>query len=188
MIKDNQNFGRFTHVIYYWTLHKVLISGLADTWSATNSWTPDRLMIEYGDKVFRISQRSSKKANMKFKDYVSYSQIQHDEDPLYIFDDKVPIIVIKYILCSVSTHTDTHNLIVLTNPTCWLQFGEVAPGLLKDYSVPHLFQEDWFDVLERDKRPPYRWLIIGPERSGASWHVDPALTSAWNTLLCGRKR
>lgn len=70
----------------------------------------------------------------------------------------------------------------------FLQFGEVAPGLLKDYSVPHLFQEDFFDVLDRDQRPPFRWLIVGPERSGASWHIDPALTSAWNTLLCGRKR
>lgn len=54
--------------------------------------------------------------------------------------------------------------------------------------MPHLFQEDFFDVLDREERPPFRWLIIGPERSGASWHVDPALTSAWNTLLCGRKR
>ncbi|KAL2893737.1 hypothetical protein RDABS01_009646 [Bienertia sinuspersici] len=63
-----------------------------------------------------------------------------------------------------------------------------APGLLKDYAVPYLFQEDLFDVLNPDQRPPYRWLIIGPERSGASWHVDPVLTSAWNTLLCGRKR
>lgn len=26
---------------------------------------------------------------MKFKDYVSYMKVQHDEDPLYIFDDKV---------------------------------------------------------------------------------------------------
>lgn len=68
------------------------------------------------------------------------------------------------------------------------QFGEAAPGLLKDYRAPHLFQEDFFDVLGKDQRPPFRWLIIGPERSGASWHVDPALTSAWNTLLCGRKR
>ncbi|KAL0322891.1 UNVERIFIED_CONTAM: F-box protein [Sesamum angustifolium] len=67
-------------------------------------------------------------------------------------------------------------------------FGEAAPDLLKDYSVPHLFQEDYFDVLDADQRPPFRWLIIGPERSGASWHVDPGLTSAWNTLLCGRKR
>lgn len=158
---DNGNVERKTELSLeefhqeYDAKKPVLISGLADTWSATHAWTPDRLMADYGEKVFRISQRSSKKASMKFKDYVSYSQIQHDEDPLYIFDDK---------------------------------FGEVAPALLKDYSVPPLFQEDWFDVLERDKRPPFRWLIIGPERSGASWHVDPALTSAWNTLLCGRKR
>lgn len=68
------------------------------------------------------------------------------------------------------------------------QFGESAPSLLDDYSVPYLFEEDFFDVLDQDKRPPFRWLIIGPERSGASWHVDPALTSAWNTLLVGRKR
>ncbi|KAK4274126.1 hypothetical protein QN277_017404 [Acacia crassicarpa] len=68
------------------------------------------------------------------------------------------------------------------------KFGDIAPSLLKDYCVPHLFQEDYFDILNEDKRPPYRWLIIGPERSGASWHVDPALTSAWNTLLSGRKR
>lgn len=26
---------------------------------------------------------------MKLKDYVSYIELQHDEDPLYIFDDKV---------------------------------------------------------------------------------------------------
>nr|XP_027092184.1 F-box protein At1g78280-like [Coffea arabica] len=133
----------------------VLISGLADTWPARNSWTFEQLLQNYGDLAFRLSQRSSRKVMMTFKDYVSYTQIQHDEDPLYVFDDK---------------------------------FGEVAPKLLKDYSVPHLFQEDFFDVLGRDERPPFRWLIIGPERSGASWHVDPALTSAWNTLLCGRKR
>ncbi|KAK9269878.1 hypothetical protein L1049_025451 [Liquidambar formosana] len=133
----------------------VLLTGLADSWPARSTWTTDQLLLNYGDTAFRISQRSSRKIIMKFKDYVSYMNLQHDEDPLYIFDDK---------------------------------FGEVAPDLLKDYSIPHLFQEDFFDVLDRDQRPPFRWLIIGPERSGASWHVDPALTSAWNTLLCGRKR
>ncbi|KAK6940180.1 F-box domain [Dillenia turbinata] len=133
----------------------VLLSGLADSWQARNTWTVDQLSQKYGDMAFRISQRSSRKITMKFKDYVSYMGLQHDEDPLYVFDDK---------------------------------FGEAAPSLLNDYSVPHLFQEDLFDVLDRDQRPPFRWLIVGPERSGASWHVDPALTSAWNTLLCGRKR
>ncbi|XP_061353382.1 lysine-specific demethylase JMJ21 isoform X2 [Gastrolobium bilobum] len=133
----------------------VMLTGLADTWPARHKWTTDQLLLNYGDVAFKISQRSSRKISMKFKDYVSYVKVQHDEDPLYIFDEK---------------------------------FGEVAPSLLKDYCVPHLFQEDFFEILDADKRPSYRWLIIGPERSGASWHVDPALTSAWNTLLSGRKR
>ncbi|KAI4307418.1 hypothetical protein L6164_030610 [Bauhinia variegata] len=133
----------------------VILTGLADMWPARSKWTTDRLLQSYGDVAFKISQSSSRKIKMKLKDYASYMKLQHDEDPLYIFDEK---------------------------------FGEAAPSLLKDYSVPHLFQEDYFDVLDTDKRPSYRWLIIGPERSGASWHVDPALTSAWNTLLSGRKR
>ncbi|KAM0976760.1 hypothetical protein PS2_019360 [Malus domestica] len=133
----------------------VLLTGLADAWPARHTWTFDQLLQKYGDTAFIISQKSARKVSMKFKDYVSYLKIQHDEDPLYIFYHK---------------------------------FGEVAPALLKDYSLPCLFQEDFFDVLDGDKRPPFRWLIIGPQRSGASWHVDPALTSAWNTLLVGRKR
>ncbi|GLT56427.1 hypothetical protein SLA2020_294690 [Shorea laevis] len=133
----------------------VLLTGLAESWPARSTWTIDQLLLKYGDTAFTISQRSPGKISMKFKDYVSYMNAQHDEDPLYIFDHK---------------------------------FGEAAPSLLMDYTVPYLFQEDFFDILDRDSRPPFRWLIIGPERSGASWHVDPALTSAWNTLLCGRKR
>lgn len=158
---DHGNVERKTDLsleefLQHYDAHKpVLVSGLADTWPARKAWTPEQLLVKYGDTPFRISQRSAKKVSMKFEDYVSYMQVQHDEDPLYIFDDK---------------------------------FGEVAPDLLEDYSVPHLFPDDYFDVLDSDQRPPYRWLIIGPERSGASWHVDPALTSAWNTLLSGRKR
>ncbi|KAI5061372.1 hypothetical protein GOP47_0023877 [Adiantum capillus-veneris] len=68
------------------------------------------------------------------------------------------------------------------------KFGEVAPSLVQDYEVPGLFKEDLFDFMDKEDRPPFRWLVIGPARSGASWHVDPALTSAWNTLIRGRKR
>jgi len=159
--RDNSDVERKSNICLeefqnqYDVKQPVLLTGLADTWPAKEMWTTSELLKKYGDTAFKISQRSPRKITMKFKDYVSYMENQHDEDPLYIFDDK---------------------------------FGEAAPDLLRDYDVPHLFREDFFDVLERDQRPPFRWLIIGPERSGASWHVDPALTSAWNTLLCGRKR
>jgi len=66
-----------------------LLTELAEEWPARRKWTKDQLLSSYGDVAFRISQRSSKKITMKFKDYVSYMGLQHDEDPLYIFDDKV---------------------------------------------------------------------------------------------------
>ncbi|KAJ1558393.1 hypothetical protein HK096_001405 [Nowakowskiella sp. JEL0078] len=66
-------------------------------------------------------------------------------------------------------------------------FGEKCPELLNDYFVPSIFEEDYFSVLG-SQRPPFRWIVIGPERSGASWHIDPMGTSAWNALLSGRKR
>ncbi|CAL1390313.1 unnamed protein product [Linum trigynum] len=151
--KMDISLGEFRH--QYDGKKPVLLLGLTDSWPARSSWTIDQLTAKYGDKSFRISQRSTRKISMEFKDYVSYMNLQHDEDPLYIFDDK---------------------------------FGETVPSLLKDYSVPQLFNEDYFEVLDREQRPPFRWFIVGPERSGASWHIDPALTSAWNTLLCGQKR
>lgn len=33
-----------------------------------------------------------------------------------------------------------------------------------------------------------RWLIIGPHRSGSSFHVDPNATCAWNAVVSGAKK
>ncbi|GIL98133.1 hypothetical protein Vretimale_3593, partial [Volvox reticuliferus] len=67
-------------------------------------------------------------------------------------------------------------------------FVAVAPSLESDYVVPPQFGEDLFGLLEEEGRPDYRWLILGPSRSGSSFHVDPNATSAWNALLWGAKK
>eukprot|EP00300_Choanocystis_sp_HF-7_P040111 c6539_g1_i1.p2 GENE.c6539_g1_i1~~c6539_g1_i1.p2 ORF type:complete len:387 (+),score=68.12 c6539_g1_i1:111-1271(+) len=60
--------------------------------------------------------------------------------------------------------------------------------IIADYRVPKVFKYDYFGVLPRDLRPPYRWMVIGPERTGTTMHQDPLGTSAWNTLTHGHKR
>jgi hypothetical protein len=62
--------------------------------------------------------------------------------------------------------------------------------LLHEYSIPKCFSGDLFDLVEAgdSDRPPWRWLLIGPSRSGTGMHVDPLWTNAWVTLLEGCKR
>ena len=55
-----------------------------------------------------------------------------------------------------------------------------------EYRVPSFLNQDLFQRCEN--RPPLRWMLIGPQRSGTAMHVDPLLTHAWVTLLQGAKR
>ena len=90
--------------------------------------------------------------------YFKYSDQQKDDSPLYLFDKHF-----------------------ITNTP---QFG-------LDYEPLPYFntQRDLFHLLtDTGYRPDHRWLIVGPERSGSRFHVDPNGTSAWNAVITGAKK
>ncbi|KAK7206826.1 hypothetical protein BZA70DRAFT_115564 [Myxozyma melibiosi] len=65
------------------------------------------------------------------------------------------------------------------------EFGDKT-SMTVEYDVPGIFKPDYFTLL-KDIRPDYRWIIIGPERSGSTFHKDPNATSAWNAVVQGAK-
>jgi hypothetical protein len=92
--------------------------------------------------------------------YMEYMKNSHDESPLYLFD---------------RAFAEKMNLVVSSGPTAQA-----------DYWLPQCFGSDVFDVLG-EQRPDHRWLIVGPERSGSTFHKDPNATSAWNAVISGSK-
>jgi hypothetical protein len=91
------------------------------------------------------------------KTYVEYMSNNTDESPLYLFD---------------RSFVEKMDLRVARDSG--------------SYWLPECFGEDIFTLLG-DQRPDHRWLIIGPERSGSTFHKDPNATSAWNAVIRGSK-
>lgn len=91
--------------------------------------------------------------------YMAYMRNSSDESPLYLFDR------------SFAEKTQ-------------ITVGSDAPDAA--YWAPSCFGDDLFTVLG-EHRPDSRWMILGPKRSGSTFHKDPNATNAWNAVLTGSK-
>ncbi|KAF8976183.1 hypothetical protein BGZ46_008478 [Entomortierella lignicola] len=141
-----------------------------ESWPAWEQWTLESLNAKYGDTLFRVSNIDSNTIpsfNMCFSDFLHYLRYNKDQDPLYLFD--------PYFVDKVPEMGDAYQASATLTYPCKIP-------------VPKYFEIDFFSLLSKETRPSFRWILIGPQRTGAPWHVDPSGTSAWNTLLSGHKR
>ena len=123
-------------------------------------WSLEALVAQWGAESFALHTGEQFPLN----EYLAYARGRAElaASPLYLFEDLS--------LC---------------------KEGECKYALLARYAVPDLFPRDLFaleGLAGAEGRPRFRWLLIGPARSGSRLHVDPVGTSAWNTLLSGHKR
>ena len=170
-----ENAGQLTRAEFIEKYEKtnspVLIHGTTSSWPASSKWSPAQLAADFAHCTFMVGEDANFDPVMvTMDDFVKYMDEQQDDYPLYMFD---------------------------------ATFGlEGTERMLVDYRTPTYFPVDarqdsentregetYYDLLGLlgAQRPPHRWILMGPQRSGSAVHVDPYSTSAWNAVLHGQK-
>ena len=108
-----------------------------------------------------------------------------DDSPLYVFDSSFDDNKdSKGVRSSLFMRAYVAGRVVVLKS---VELAALPLQMLHDFEVPIYFRDDLFRLVGERRRPPYRWFLVGPKRSGTSLHVDPLGTSAWNTVIVGRK-
>eukprot|EP00126_Sphaerothecum_destruens_P002603 Sdes_comp16030_c0_seq1m5218 len=152
----------------------VIVGGM-ENWGAPVKWTPDWLLSVHGHKKFKVGEDDDgDPVKLRLCYFFHYlCSRPRDDSPLYIFD----------------SHQFEPSAPVEHEAGVISESAQKAASLLdRDFSLPKYFTDDLFQTVGHVRRPPYRWFVVGPARSGTGIHVDPLGTSAWNALLRGHKR
>ncbi|PVI08036.1 Clavaminate synthase-like protein [Periconia macrospinosa] len=148
-----------------WTSKPFILTSPVKQWPIYGKWTPESLLKQYPDVQFRAEA-----VDWPMRKYMDYMTNSSDESPLYLFDrsfvEKTKISVGGSNSSSSSSSSSSDS-----NAAYW---------------APRCFGPDLFSVLG-DHRPDSRWMILGPKRSGSTFHKDPNATNAWNAVLTGSK-
>jgi histone arginine demethylase JMJD6 len=163
----------------------VIQNGMKE-WPAMTEWTVTKLAYRYRHEKFKVGEDDDEKVvYLGLKYYFHYAlKDPHgaaiDDSPLYIFDATFGKRSIHHSARRSEVDSDSRHRY---DPNS----SQAPCHLVEDYQVPKYFTDDLFSLAE-GRRPPFRWLVIGPARSGTGIHVDPLGTSAWNALISGHKR
>lgn len=144
----------------------VILKDAAKGWPALKKWSKMNLIHACGDKTFRATSATAPlSAEFTLGEYFKYMEEAIEEAPLYLFE---------------------RDFMQNTN-------------LQDDWWIPKYFSTkyddaasnrhtDLFRVFGESRRPDYRWLVVGPKRSGSIFHIDPNATHAWNCCITGKKK
>jgi hypothetical protein len=149
----------------------VIITNAVTHWKAFDRWNEDYFIRQAGDKQFRSTSASAvMPAFWTMKEYFNYAKQVKEESPLYLFERS---------FASIGQLKEDYSVPCYFNPESYEK-----EGLLKEVG----YDTDLFRLFGDNIRPDYKWLVIGPKKSGSIFHIDPNQTNAWNVLIEGRKK
>ncbi|KAL9642242.1 hypothetical protein ABK040_007242 [Willaertia magna] len=166
----------------------VIITNLINNWKAFKEWQINNFLDKYGNVEFKTDQMVNHFFPHFSEIYKNYLKDKKEGNDLQKYDHvrRQHNLKMKFknYFKYMKENKDENPIYIFDS-----KFGEKDERLLNEYEIPFYFKEDFFELcLPKEDRPLFRWLVIGPARSGTQWHMDPYLTTAWNALICGRKR